>query len=206
MKNCLPVVLGVVALLCGGCDDSKNPLSDPKDPQPDARLYGVWRSDEEYYHFGRAGNGFPKGVMRVVSVQQTDDGVEAPQEFLAFCSIVGGKHCLNVIHEPKEVQLMAEKGWKPEAVSCYTFLKYEIDGDKLTMWLADEQAKQKAVGAGAGKLKGEYRNNLWFLTDTTENIARYVAAAGDDFWDAHDPCKCERVKPVKKSPRPPGEG
>ena len=33
----------VVCFLALGCDDSKNPLSDPKTSKADERLIGVWR-------------------------------------------------------------------------------------------------------------------------------------------------------------------
>ena len=37
-------VLGLVlCLILTGCNDSKNPLSDPTTSNPDERLVGVWR-------------------------------------------------------------------------------------------------------------------------------------------------------------------
>jgi hypothetical protein len=35
--------VSALCLLLAGCDDSKNPLSDPQTSEPDERLAGVWR-------------------------------------------------------------------------------------------------------------------------------------------------------------------
>ena len=63
--------IGVAVCLCAsGCDDSKNPLSDPKTSKADERLVGVWRDrsgdGDVYFHVGHAGEKFPACMMRVV--------------------------------------------------------------------------------------------------------------------------------------------
>lgn len=53
--------VAVAFLLFAGCDDSKNPLSDPQKSKPDTRLTGVWRlrgdgGEVTYYHIGTMGD------------------------------------------------------------------------------------------------------------------------------------------------------
>jgi hypothetical protein len=193
-------VLGLgLCLLLAGCDDSTHPLSDSQTAKPDAGLVGVWREDngEAYYHVGHAGKGFPEGVMRVVEVIHNQAVVEPPAEFLAFSTALGGKTYLNVVLDQKQVKRLDEKGWKPDAVECYTFIKYRLDGDKLVAWWLDEEAKERAINNG--KIKGKIeRSGVSRITDTAENVARFVAGAPDSLWDTKHPGRFERVGTVAK--------
>jgi hypothetical protein len=199
----LSVAVPALVLLLTGCDDSKNPLSDPQTSKADERLFGLWRerSDdgEVYYHVGRAGGDFPSGVMRIVGIKHTKGMVEPPEEYLAFPTVLNGKNYLNMVLEgdKKQVRLLNEKGWKSDLVNSYTFLRYQVDGDKLTVWVIDEDAKKK--GIKDGKIKGvEEPNRPAKFTDTTENVARFVTAAGDSLWNTKEPGHFERVKVSKK--------
>ena len=85
-------------------------------------------------------------------------------------------------------------------MECYTFVKYRLDGDKLVMWTINEPAKGTAIKSGkikgikTGKLDME---DLYRFTDTTENVAHFVANAPDSLWDKL-PGQFERVKMVTK--------
>lgn len=195
------VVLFLLACLAApGCDDSQKPLSDPKTSKADERLIGVWRdsagSTEDYYHVGRAGGTFPASVIRIVVVKHENGTIKPPEEYLAFPTVLRGKSYLNMVIDPKQVKRLDEEGWKPEAVECYTFLKYEVQGDRLTAWVVDERAKEQAVKDG--KIKGVLKQNVAQFTDTTENVARFVAEAGDSLFNTKEPGRFERVKAVKK--------
>ena len=197
-------LIGVaVCLLVSGCDDSKNPLSDPKTSQADERLVGVWRGpngdDDEYYFVGHAGEKFPDNVLRLVVINRGDRKVKTPEEYLVFPAAIGDKTYLNVIHDGNNnlVKRLDEKGWKAVDVDCYTFLKYKIDGDKLVMWIIDEGAKDRAIKDG--KVKGVVEPfEISKFTDTTDNLARFVAKAGDSLWNTQEPCRLERVNVGKK--------
>jgi hypothetical protein len=193
-------LLLLACLVASGCDDSKKPLSDPKTTKADERLIGIWRdtagSTEDYFHVGRAGKNFPPSMLRIVSVRHGDGTVEPPEEYLAFPTVLQGKSYLNVVIDPKQVKHLDENGWKPETVDCYTFLRYEVQGDRLTVWLIDEQAKERAVKDG--KIKGVMKDNIAQFTDTTENVARFVAEAGDSLLNTKEPGRLERVKMDKK--------
>jgi hypothetical protein len=198
------LLAAVLCLLASGCDDSKNPLSDPQKSKADGRLVGVWqeRSDDgevRYYHIGHAGKGFPNSVMRVVEITHNKGKVEPPEEYLAFPTVLGDKTYLNMVLDEKQVKRLGEKGWKAEVVDSYTFLKYQADGDKLVVWAMDEEAKERAIKGG--KVKGVIVDRGNFkttkFTDTTENVARFVAEAGDSLL-SKEPFRFERVEVVKK--------
>ena len=60
------ILLGFgLCLIFTGCDDSKNPLSDPTTSKPDERLIGVWRLPNKdgvtYYHVGQGHSGNSTG-------------------------------------------------------------------------------------------------------------------------------------------------
>ena len=197
-------LLGVaVCLLASGCDDLKKPLSDPQTSKADERLLGLWRErsddDATYYHVGHAGEGFPSSVLRIVAIKHGKGTVMAPEEYLAFSTVIGNKTYLNVVldGEKKLVKRMDEKGWKAAEVDCFTFFKYQFDGDNLIVYLIDEDAKVKAIQGG--KVKGVEKLK-WAaqFTDTTENVVRFITKAGDSLWNTKEPGRSERVNVGKK--------
>ncbi len=184
-------------LLAAGCDDSKTPLSDPTAAKPDARLAGVWRLQGEdgqvsYYHIGRADEKLPEGVMRVVGATHREGYVQPASELLLFVTTLDGKTYMNLTGGKEEqVKIIAEKGWK--GVESYLIFKYQVDGDKLTVWVMDGDAKKRAIESG--KIKGAVeRNKPVRFTDTMENVARFVAQSGDSLF-TNEPLRLERVKP-----------
>jgi hypothetical protein len=190
------LVIPAVLLFLAGCEDSKNPLSDPTTSKPDERLIGVWWDGSEYYHIGHAGKRFPKGVLRVVAVAQSEGDVEPPAEYLAFPTVLDDKTYLNVVSVEKQVKRLDSEGWKTEAVECYTIFKYQLDGDKLVVWMIDAKAMEQAIKSG--KIKGVIEKDLPKFTDITENVARFVAEAGDGLWDNEAPMRFERLETAKK--------
>ena len=143
---------------------------------------------------------FPRGVTRIVVVTHDQADVKPPGEWLAYPTVLGGKTYLNVVIDQKQVKRLDENGWEPNAVECYTFVKYRLDGDKLVMWTINEPAKGTAIKSGkikgikTGKLDME---DLYRFTDTTENVAHFVANAPDSLWDKL-PGQLERVKMATK--------
>jgi hypothetical protein len=203
------IVLAMLLLLprCG--EDSKNPLSDPTTSKPDERLVGLWRlggaqgADDYfhiYFHIGHAGEKFPKSVMRVLVVRHTDAGLDPPGECLVFPTVLGGKTYLSMASDAKQVKHLDEEGWKTGAVECYTFVKYQLDGDKLLVWLIEELEKEQAIKSG--KIKGvspwnePARSAIHRFTDTTEHLARFVSDAGNGLW--RGPWQLDRVEAAKK--------
>jgi hypothetical protein len=195
-------LVGVAACLCASGCDSKNPLSDPQTSKADERLAGVWRhrSDDgdEYYHVGHAGEKFPPGMMRVVWIKHSKGNVEPPGECLVFPTVLGDKTYLNVAFgkDEKSVKGLDEKGWNAADVDSYTLYKYKFDGDKLLVYGIDAEAKEKAIKSG--KVMGTVGDHSAQFTDTTENVARFVAEAGDSLWNTEKPGRLERVDVGKK--------
>jgi hypothetical protein len=188
----------VVCLLASGCEDSKNPLSDPQTSKADERLMGVWRGENEghetYYHVGHTGKEFPSGVMRVVRIDHRNGRVTSPQVFFVFATAIGGEIYLNVALDRDEnsARRRDQKGWKAVEADNYKFFKYRLDGEKLVMWMVNEEAKRKAIKGGKVKGEGETSKFCRFI-DTTENVARFVAGTGDSLWVMKYPLQFERV-------------
>ncbi len=193
-------ILGLVfCLILTSCDDSKNPLSDPTTSKPDNRLIGVWRlpdwDEAAYYYVGQAGDKFPNSTMGMVFVRHEEGKVASSGEFFVFPTVLGEKTYLNVTAgTEQQIRHLEEKGWK--AVDLCSILKYQVDGDKLLVWCMVEDAKKRAIEGG--KVKGVIEeNNSAKFTDTTENVARFVADAGDGLFYKR-PLRLERVN---NSPR-----
>ena len=140
--------------------------------------------------------------MRIVTVNHCK-GYVAPAagEVFAFATAIGGKNYLNVVMLDKEaVQRLDENGGKlADSVDGYKLLKYQIDGDKLLIWQMDEGAEAQAIKAGKVKgVKGDGPENPAKITDSTENVARFVAAAGDSLWQKKEMMRLERIKTPNK--------
>jgi len=203
MKKVRPLLfVAAFSLLLTSCFDTKNPLSDPQKSKADDRLAGVWRfrgdgGEMNYYHIGHAGAKLPASVMRVVSVQHLPDGTMQSGELLVFPTTIGDKAYLNVTEaKPPQLKLLEETGWIDETFNEYLLLRYQITGDVLTIQLIDQEAKKRAVEAG--KIKGmsekdQDGNTRVHFTDTTENLAKFVAEAGDTLF-SKDGLRLERVK------------
>jgi hypothetical protein len=205
MKSRIILALAT-CLVASGCDDTKNPLSDPQTSKADERLLGVWREPvtdvERYYHVGHAGKKYPSSVLRVVAVTHRNGIVETPEELLAFPTVIGDKTFLNLVFDPdkKLIKLMDEKGWKAGEVDHYKFLKYQVDGDSLLIYQIDEHAKAKAIENGRIKGVPSRSNPNAPFTDTTENVARFVAETGDNLWITKEPVRYERVSDTSNKP------
>ena len=196
-KVCPLLVVAAFSLLLTSCFDTKNPLSDPQKSQSDDRLSGVWRfrgdsGEMNYYHIGHGGEKLPASVMQVVNVQHMPDGKMHSGELLVFPTSLGDKTYLNVAEaKPSQFALLEEKGWTNEAVNAYLILRYQITGDVLTVQWIDSDAKKRAIEAE--KIKGTIEKDRAHFTDTTENLAKFVAEAGDDLF-SKDALRLERVK------------
>ena len=203
MKRVCPLLLvAAFSLLLTSCFDTKNPLSDPQKSKPDDRLSGLWRfrgdsGEVNYYHIGPVGGKLAASILRVVSVQHMPDRTMQSGELLVFPTTIGDKTYLNVADTtPSQLTLLEEKGWTDEAIKEYVLLRYQITGDTLSIQWMDSDAKKRAIEAG--KIKGviekdQDRNTRVHFTDTTENLAKFVAEAGDTLF-SKDVLRLERMK------------
>ena len=200
MRSFTFLLLGA-SLLIAGCDDSTVPLSDASKASPDKQLVGLWKHDHQngvtYYHVGRLGNNAPEGVMRVVIVShQNDAELQQPSQLLAFRSDINGKSYLNLAGATQEqLASIRENGWQADMLDSYILVKYRVEDDGLLLWAMNKEAKKKAIQDG--KIKGEIKEGdggtRIRFTDTTENLAKFVAAAGDGLF-ADEPLRFKLVR------------
>ncbi len=197
------LVVGAISLLLTSCTyvDSKHPVSDPHQAKPDSRLIGLWRSpygEASYFHVGRAGGKLPKSALRIISVGLTFDGELRQSELIAFPATIDSKTFLSIAEcEPSQMQLLVENGWTDDSLSAYRILQYEIAGDVLTFQFTKNETWRQAVESG--KIKGLIEPDERGLTrlrctDTMENLATFVAEAGDDLFESKGEMRLKRVK------------
>jgi hypothetical protein len=127
-------------LFFAGCD-SKNPLSDPLQSKPDARLIGDWQrrdevwGDRQYYRIETAGDKLPQGVIRFVGMTNgsTDASIDPKREWLAFPTTLAGNSYLNAtVVDERTKKLLEEKGWNSKTGIAFFVLKYKVEGDALS--------------------------------------------------------------------------
>jgi hypothetical protein len=198
MKTCrlFCSLLLVAACLSMASCDSKNPISSPENAKADPELAGVWMKKEsgnvQYYHIALAGGKLPAGVQRAILVVHQENGdLKKPEEFYQFTSEIGENKYLNIPFITKEgLEQIEQTGLNPHT---YILAKYQIKGDKLTLWPLDPEAKRRAVQSG--KIKGDLidKSNAHF-TDTSENIAKFLASPDSADLFAKEPLVYERVK------------
>lgn len=201
-RSCFAVIsMALTCLLLAGCDDSNVPLSNPDNSKPDVRLSGVWRlrdpdGNVTYYHIGLAGDKMPNSVLLVVGVTHSKDGGVEPHGslLLAFSTKLGDSTYLNMTEgKEQQIKLFEQKDWK--SIGSFFLLKYTFDKDVLLIRAMNRDAKQRAIEDR--KIKGVIQkakfNTAVRFTDTTENLARFVAGAGDSLF-SKDVLRLERVK------------
>lgn len=206
MKRTVAILLGfsflVCLLLAAGCEDSKNPLSDPVKASPDKHLMGVWRHQDDgsttYYLVGDLGGKTPESVMRVVIVTHEKSGrLQEPQQAVLFPTVIDGDNYLNLAPAKQEqLAKIQERGWQPDLLDAYFILKYRFEDGVLLVWPMDNEAKKKAVEGGeikGGVKKTNGGGEFMKFTDTTHNLAQFVAASKDELF-AKEPLRFERVK------------
>jgi len=197
MKSRLfPALFAVVGLLLAGCfPESKNPLSSPATSRIDARIAGVYeqkkeseKQDSAYWHFHYRGAAAGQDQKPRVTTTIEIIGVSHPAEsgldgarYHAFATRLGGHDYLSFVEQ---------KGGSAKKEN-YSFARYELNwrGD-LHLWLLDTNSVAAAIKSG--KLRGKVRTNQFgtdvLLTDTTANLAAFVAAS--------DPAKLFGKKPM----------
>jgi hypothetical protein len=179
----LALILGLLCLAFTSCVDSDNPLSDPKQSAVDPGLVGVWRARDKdgevtYYHVGKAGGKFPAGMLRVKIITHNKNG-ELPRpdagDTLVFTTVLGKNRYVNITGlDAEKIKSMGDAKWEPKMADGYFIYKYEINGDKLAIAGMDHEQKEAAIKAG--KIKGTGEGDNRRFTDTTENLARFLAS------------------------------
>ncbi len=185
------LAIAILTLSLIGCVPSKQPLSDPAQSKPDENLFGHWLEkdgdDTIIWAIGRAQlmadqKNAPPGLMRAKPAEINKEGwVDRPWSLLFFVSKIRENSYLNLFEEKYFDGLV--KDWNDAKIPAYGLIKYRVAGDRLELWL---QCKRLDEVIEKGLVKGEinWGNKIVKfttagLTDTTENLARFMQNGGD---------------------------
>lgn len=168
--------LAALCLLFPSCM-SKQPLGDFKQAVVDKHLLGTWvlvDDDKEvhYFHIGRPkANQAPKGFVQVLEARFRSDQALIETDAIGFSITVGDCRYLNL-------SLIVDKDRRFDPTTPaplgWLFLKYQIDGDRVEVWAADPRFVKREIKAG--KIAGPINWGGATLTDSSENLAKWVAA------------------------------
>lgn len=162
--------------------ESRHPLSDPQKAKIDNRPVGTWRATldgKEYYLHAGTGNIVRKSDwMELVLVHPGEKPSFYLHHKIGFVSVIGGQGYFNVAN--LSVLITQLRGSKPgelaAAVERYDILKYEVNGDTMDVWSADQKYVRAAIEAG--RIKG----NGATVEDTTENLIRFIESSPPTLW------------------------
>jgi hypothetical protein len=195
MQHLRPLlVIAACALLSGCLPESVNPIAPPSMSVTEPRLEGVWhalpgkgeKTSSAYYHFhlSRTADGRVRSPwVDAVGIEYRNDDISTTD-----ISILPARIGTRTYLSYAEV-----KAGSPQR---FNFLRYDFDWrGRLRIWPAEDQPFVEAVRAGKlrGKVKGTGSNASALLTDTSEHIAAFVAAAGDAKLFRSDPLVLQRM-------------
>lgn len=164
--------------------ESRRPLSDPQKAKIDNRPVGTWRATldgKQYYLHAGTGNIVGKSDwMELVLVHPGEKPTFYLHHKIGFVSSVGEQGYFNVAN--LSVLITQLRGSKPEelaaAVERYDILKYEVNGDTMNVWGADQKVVRAAIEAG--KIKG----NGATIDDSPENLIRFIESSPPALWNS----------------------
>jgi len=153
ITNFRALLLLPTAMILASCLPSENPLSAPEKSKPDSRLIGEWVD--------------AKGNISAFAAEEgpwMKMSADNMKDLRAFPTVLGKARFLNVKAEGNNV-------------TGYLLIRYEIGKDgALTFFIADKEWIEEAIRSG--EIKGEIKNDLPKLTDTTENIVHFIEKHG----------------------------
>ncbi|HEY1188193.1 MAG TPA: hypothetical protein VGE74_11080 [Gemmata sp.] len=196
-----PLALVIVCLWLTGCVKSSNPFSDPARSAPDKNMIGLWKEvgkkDASLVAVGldwraRVRNqeswkkrlrDVPPGLMVMRNVEWNEEQELEPlfrsstkQSF--FPSVIGSETYLNALQGEFDKDI-----WSPTKITGYRVIRYRVTGDTLELWTGSEEGVAAAVESGG--VRGavtrdpkDKRLQSAELTDTTQNLAKYIVAGG----------------------------
>lgn len=151
---------------------SVNPLSDPATAEIDQRLIGVWypqdtKDGHGYVHFVESKD---KGWLDVVIIDYKKSGGVGIETFQMFTTKLGQHYFMNIIERPLTEEETANEAEK------YNLIFYDVlNGNLSFRFMSDDLVAQSIE---RGELKGTAVKEKWSkdvtITDTTENLARYI--------------------------------
>ena len=156
-----------MALTCTGCTipTTKNALVTPSDASACPALHGVYRSADcadnldHWVHIGPAGDNYPKGFLRIISVFQPRDSHTAldSMSYVGFVEQIGQYQVLH-IPLPGTLNVDSEcttwnRKWDAAQVGGYWVARLLVRPDAIEM--ADLNREFITDAIAAGKLTGQ---------------------------------------------------
>ncbi|MGB0747602.1 MAG: hypothetical protein ACPGO3_02560 [Magnetospiraceae bacterium] len=180
----------LLIMVLGGClPEFTHPIAVPDATTPDPRLISAWQGHDDdeivYMHLVNREDGGLDALM----IQYGEDQGEPSagwDQMIAYTAHLGTHDYLSV-RDPDESEV-------------YLLVRYVIDGDSLTLWLADEDGFEAAIRDGkiAGTLpKKEFASAK--ITASTAELAAFLSAADPaTLFDPKEPVTLTRLeKPGK---------
>lgn len=201
--NRLPIVAALLFLACTGCTGctvpvAEHPLVDPADASTFPELHGVYRADDDadtfgqFVHIGSAGDGFPAGFVRIISVYQPKDATHALRSttYIGFVERIGQAHILH-LPGPKSGKLddqhkVWDEKWNPDQLAGYLLVRLTprdggVDMSALNVEFIKKQIEEQKL---AGRVEVEQSQS-----DGTEVIKSITITAETDelraFFERH---------------------
>ena len=162
--------------------ESRLPLSDPRKAKIDNRPVGTWRTtlgEKQYYLHAGTGNIVGKSDwMELVLVHPGEKPSFYLHHKIGFVTTIGEQSYFNVAN--LSVLTTQLRGSEPEqlasAVERYDILKYDVKGDTMDVWAADQKVVRAAIEAG------EIKGNGATIDDSTENLIRFIESSPSALW------------------------
>jgi hypothetical protein len=192
----LGVTLLFLTAFLPGCV-MKDPLSNPDDAKLDERLIGAWKYQEGKFKdhtsilfIGKADVcGAPPGIMKTLSVDNDEKKqVRVSTEY--FFPTFLGKGSYANFFDVSQLEGEKEKAWPKTPIREWWLTKYAVESDRLTVWLVDPNAAEKAITMsevrGIVEEKGLLKIKSITFTDS-KDLSRFLLDGGEKklFSDEH---------------------
>ena len=181
-----------VTFLClPSCVESKYPISDPDQSKLDLRLVGAWRdvdkesarAREGFLFIGRAAYAkCPPGLMTVLLVGHNKDKTVHVKRLMDFFPTrLGQENYANCFQGYSVPGSDVGPRWDRSRVGNYVFMKYAVQGDRLTVWKMSAAAAEATVSkrqlAGLIEERGLLKWKTILLTDDRA-LSRFLMGHG----------------------------
>ena len=154
---------------------SDNPLTPPDPGKLDGAVFGTWCwKDKNETGFVHIGTDDKSGLLKVIMIEQDNDGELEISEFSGHTSAVGENRYFNL------------KWVRPESENKgYMFVKYELENDNIVISLLKEDGIEKAIEENI--LKGEIVREKFVsnvhITDEPEKIGKFFQEKGESLFE-----------------------
>ncbi len=182
---------------------TKHPLSNPSQAKIDEDVAGTWhiviKGKTYYLHVG-AGN--IVGQLNWTELVLVNPGDTKPSFYMhhliGFPTTIGGESYFNVAHMSRLIPQL--RGSKIEqlvsSVERFEIMKYQLTGDHLDIWSADQKLIAEAIAAG--RIKGSGGQ----IDDTPKNVIQFIQSSAPKLF----PNKFRYTRVKEPESPPPAEG